>query len=162
MEFEPLLTDLAHTRSCPALTPGNDESCTCGLKWRVRLRTEMEMHNAWRKRAEELERTLAEMPPAEEPKMTIDERLRLPCGICGRSRREHVGKVFGCPQGYGTSWNPEGKRDERVWPIHEKEAEMPPAAPPSDLLQRLEVYAVHWDKGHRAVFWDDIEREVRK
>jgi hypothetical protein len=41
-------------------------------------------------------------------------------------------------------------------------AEMPPAAPPSDLLQRLEVYAVHWDKGHRAVFWEDIEREVRK
>lgn len=48
--------------------------------------------------------------------MTIDEQLRLPCGVCGKKRDEHVGKVFGCPRGYGTSWNPEGKRDERVWP----------------------------------------------
>jgi hypothetical protein len=54
-EFEPLLEDLTHTRSCPALTPGNDGDCTCGLKWRIRLRTEIEMHNAWRKRAEEAE-----------------------------------------------------------------------------------------------------------
>jgi hypothetical protein len=58
-EFEPLLTDLTHTRSCPELTPGSDDYCTCGLVWRVRLRTEMEMHNAWRKRAEEAESALA-------------------------------------------------------------------------------------------------------
>ena len=44
-----------HTRSCPALNPMSDDACTCGLKWRIRLRTEMEMHNAWRKRAEEAE-----------------------------------------------------------------------------------------------------------
>ena len=46
----------------------------------------------------------------------LDERLRLPCGICGKRRNEHIGTVHGCPQGYGTSWNPEGKRDYRVWP----------------------------------------------
>ena len=54
--FEELLRGkLGHTRSCPALTPGDDEDCTCGLIWRVRLQTEMTMHNAWRKRAEEAE-----------------------------------------------------------------------------------------------------------
>ena len=48
--------------------------------------------------------------------MTIDERLRLPCGICGKGRNQHVGSVHGCPGGYGTYWNPDGERDERVWP----------------------------------------------
>jgi hypothetical protein len=48
---------LQHTRSCPALTPGNYEECTCGLRWRIELQTEREMHNAWRKRAEEAEAT---------------------------------------------------------------------------------------------------------
>jgi len=47
---------------------------------------------------------------------TIDEYLRKPCGICGKSRTEHIGRTNGCPAGYGTSWNPDGKRDERVWP----------------------------------------------
>src|ERR1700680_336098 len=61
MIFEPLLTDLTHARSCEALTPGNEESCTCGLKWRIRLRTEIEMHNAWRKRAEEAEAGRAQL-----------------------------------------------------------------------------------------------------
>ena len=54
---------LQHTRSCPALTPGNYEECTCGLRWRIELQTEREMHNAWRKRAEEAE---AAPPPADE------------------------------------------------------------------------------------------------
>ena len=54
---------LQHTRSCPALTPGNYEECTCGLRWRIELQTEREMHNAWRKRAEEAE---AAAPPADE------------------------------------------------------------------------------------------------
>jgi hypothetical protein len=48
--------------------------------------------------------------------MTIDERLRLPCGICGQSRNQHTGSVHGCPGGYGSYWNPDGERDERVWP----------------------------------------------
>lgn len=29
--------------------------CTCSLRWREMVRTEREMHNAWRKRAEEAE-----------------------------------------------------------------------------------------------------------
>lgn len=41
--------EMGHTRSCPALTPGED--CTCGLRWRIELQTEREMHAAWRKRA---------------------------------------------------------------------------------------------------------------
>lgn len=32
-----------------------DYKCTCSLRWRQALRTEREMHNAWRKRAEEAE-----------------------------------------------------------------------------------------------------------
>lgn len=59
IEFEPVLTDLTHQRSCPMLNPMSDDFCTCGLEWRIRLRTEMEMHNAWRKRAEEAEEALA-------------------------------------------------------------------------------------------------------
>jgi hypothetical protein len=51
------LEDLTHTRSCPALTPGEDD-CTCGLNWRIRLRTEMELRNAWEKRAYEAEREI--------------------------------------------------------------------------------------------------------
>ena len=70
VEFEPLLENLTHTRSCPSLTPGHEESCTCGLVWRTRLRTEMEMHNAWRKRAEEAEAQLT----LKESCICIDER----------------------------------------------------------------------------------------
>jgi hypothetical protein len=49
---------LKHTRSCPQLNPISDEPCTCGLQWRIALQTEVEMHNAWRKRAEEAEAVL--------------------------------------------------------------------------------------------------------
>ena len=55
-------SDLTHTRSCPMLNPMSDDFCTCGLEWHIRLRTEMEMHNAWRKRAEEAESALAATP----------------------------------------------------------------------------------------------------
>lgn len=73
-QFEPLLTDLTHTRSCPALTLGHDEECTCGLIWRIRLRTEMEMHNAWRKRAEEAE---AATPAPSEDAIELEQTLDL-------------------------------------------------------------------------------------
>jgi hypothetical protein len=53
---------VGHTRSCPQLG-GSDDACTCGLEWRIKLRTEQEMHAAWRKRAEEAERALS-TPPA--------------------------------------------------------------------------------------------------
>lgn len=45
---------LDHSRTCSA---GWDfeSQCTCGLEWRIKLQTEQEMHNAWRKRAEEAE-----------------------------------------------------------------------------------------------------------
>lgn len=49
---------LEHSRSCSA---GYDfeSQCTCGLEYRIQLQTEREMHNAWRKRAEEAEAALA-------------------------------------------------------------------------------------------------------
>ncbi len=45
---------------------------------------------------------------------TLDERLRLPCGICGQGRNRHVGSVHGCFGGYGTYWNPDGEPDPRL------------------------------------------------
>lgn len=50
---------LTHTRSCPALTNG-DDPCTCGLEFRIQLQTEQTMHAAWRKRAEEAEQKTAQ------------------------------------------------------------------------------------------------------
>lgn len=50
---------LVHGMNCPGLIPMNDDDCTCGLRWRIQLQTEQEMHNAWRKRAEQAERELA-------------------------------------------------------------------------------------------------------
>lgn len=49
------VVELDHTMNCSARVPGSDHLCTYGLKWRIMLRTEQEMHNAWRKRAEEAE-----------------------------------------------------------------------------------------------------------
>jgi hypothetical protein len=40
----------------------SEDDCTCGLYWRVQLQTEREMHNAWRKRAEEAERPVSPTP----------------------------------------------------------------------------------------------------
>ena len=59
--FETLLTDLTHTRSCPKLNPCDDDACTCALDWRIRLRTEMTLRNAWEKRAYQAERELADL-----------------------------------------------------------------------------------------------------
>jgi hypothetical protein len=42
-----------HAMNCAGFDPMRD--CTCGLYWRVQMQTEREMHNAWRKRAEEAE-----------------------------------------------------------------------------------------------------------
>jgi hypothetical protein len=52
------MIDLAHTRSCPELTPGSEDRCTCGLEFRKALATEQTMHLAWRKRAEDAERLI--------------------------------------------------------------------------------------------------------
>ena len=49
---------LSHGMNCSALTPGHDDDCTCGLKWRISLQTEQTMSSAWRKRAEEAEQQL--------------------------------------------------------------------------------------------------------
>lgn len=73
--------------------------------------------------------------------MTIDERLRLPCGICGKQRSQHIGRVFACPQGYGTSWSPEGKRDERVWPV-------PSPEPPRSLADKAKDEMTDFEKGY--------------
>lgn len=50
-----------HGMNCPATNPLNEEDCTCGLRWRIELQTEREMHNAWRKRAEEAEQREAQI-----------------------------------------------------------------------------------------------------
>ena len=57
---------LAHGRNCAALNPMSESDCTCGLEWRIRLQTEQEMHNAWRKRAEEAEAILEKRTPGED------------------------------------------------------------------------------------------------
>lgn len=57
VDQQPVVLPL-HTRSCSAAWR-NSEECTCGLEWRIKLQTEQEMHNAWRKRAEEAEAELA-------------------------------------------------------------------------------------------------------
>lgn len=49
-----------HGRNCRALVGDgfdgpSEGDCNCGLRWRVALATERELHNAWRKRAEEAE-----------------------------------------------------------------------------------------------------------
>ena len=46
---------LRHGTNCPASVLGHESECTCGLEWRDALQTEREMHNAWRKRAEQAE-----------------------------------------------------------------------------------------------------------
>src|SRR5579872_477707 len=52
------MTDsLEHSRSC-SVSYDLDAQCTCGLDYRIQLRTEQEMHTAWRKRAEEAESRL--------------------------------------------------------------------------------------------------------
>lgn len=56
---------LTHTRSCAALTPGED--CTCCLKERQNTQTAETMHAAWRKRAEEAEQELAELKGQRKP-----------------------------------------------------------------------------------------------
>lgn len=79
---------LEHTRSCP--WPMDDEECTCGLAWRVRLATEQQMHAAWRKRAEELER--AALPPVQEPPKPDPAD----CPICGSSDVQRHGDYLNC------------------------------------------------------------------
>lgn len=48
-------TILQHGMNCAGLILGQEDECTCGLRWRIELATEQEMHAAWRKRAEEAE-----------------------------------------------------------------------------------------------------------
>jgi hypothetical protein len=51
---------MTHSRGCPcSYGEPEDPCCTCGLKHRIVLQTEQEMHAAWRKRAEEAEADLA-------------------------------------------------------------------------------------------------------
>lgn len=66
---------LTHTRSCPQLSPADDNACTCGLEWRIQLATEKTMHAAWRKRAEEAESKLLSLT-AERLHQQI---MNLPC-----------------------------------------------------------------------------------
>jgi hypothetical protein len=59
--FEPLLKPpIKHGRACAFLS-NNEERCTCGYEWRIRLSTEMALHNAWVKRTTEAEARIAEL-----------------------------------------------------------------------------------------------------
>lgn len=74
---EKQVTILQHTRSCANLA-NRDESCTCGLNWRVDLQTEREMHAAWRKRAEQAEAAgIRQTARARELALKLDEGLAL-------------------------------------------------------------------------------------
>lgn len=64
IEAASVSTDMSHSRSCPALIPLSDNDCTCGLTYRIALRTEQTMHAAWRKRAEEAEVLISEVAAA--------------------------------------------------------------------------------------------------
>ena len=57
---------LTHGMNCAGLNPMSEDDCTCGLKWRIQLQTEQEMHNAWRKRAEKAESLLETRTPGED------------------------------------------------------------------------------------------------
>lgn len=52
------MAELEHSMNCDGNIPQRQNDCTCGLKWRIMLQTEQEMHIAWRKRAEEAEKAL--------------------------------------------------------------------------------------------------------
>ncbi len=53
-----ILGNLTHSRACPAITPNNEDACTCGLKWRIQVQTEQNLRDAWMKRAMEAEQGL--------------------------------------------------------------------------------------------------------
>ena len=57
---------LTHTRSCVGLNPHED--CTCGLQWRIREQTALNIAAAWTKRATE----------AEERLRAIEQAARMP------------------------------------------------------------------------------------
>lgn len=68
------------------LTPNSDAYCTCGLRWRIALRTEQEMHKAWRKRAEEAEAALdIERKRAEAAEGERDDWMQRWREVCERS-----------------------------------------------------------------------------
>jgi len=59
---------IKHGRACAFVTKedgtewrAEDEDCTCGYEWRVRLSTEITLHNAWVKRATEAEAEVARL-----------------------------------------------------------------------------------------------------
>ena len=70
---ELLRPPFTHTRSCVALTPGNDESCTCGLHWRIQLATRITLQDAWTKRATEAETEVARLQDCESEVKRIEE-----------------------------------------------------------------------------------------
>jgi len=50
-----LTEQLTHGRNCAGLIPADEDDCTCGLRWRIQLQTEQNLHAAWMKRATEAE-----------------------------------------------------------------------------------------------------------
>jgi hypothetical protein len=62
-----------HAMNCPDRGAPNWQkgNCTCHLEWRIKYATEREMHNAWRKRAEEAEAAL--QAPRSDTSAKVDE-----------------------------------------------------------------------------------------
>lgn len=51
-----------HGRNCRFWNDQYETDCNCGLRYRIELQTEREMHAAWRKRAEEAEAVINALP----------------------------------------------------------------------------------------------------
>lgn len=89
--WTPVLTGkLEHGMNCPDY-PGNDEDCTCGLRWRIALQTEQTMSAAWRKRAEEAEAKLT--PVNAKGKSPGEVNCVAYCGKSGELLNEVFGEV---------------------------------------------------------------------
>jgi hypothetical protein len=95
-EWEPSLSDLTHTRSCPALNPCDEDPCTCGLEWRIRLRTAMELRNAWEKRAYQAERELRAAQP-EAKGEALETAMRIISNYCTHTDADDDGSDD-CPK----------------------------------------------------------------
>lgn len=95
---------MRHGMNCPATTPGNDDDCTCGLKWMDQIGTLETLLAAWQKRAAEAEKELysiaaiiAKHAPKEpsygaslmtHPIMKLASDGLMRCTTCGSANRD--------------------------------------------------------------------------
>src|SRR5271157_3496530 len=117
-----------HGMNCPASVMGHDDECTCGLQWRIAFETEREMHNAWRKRAEEAEARLVQPPATESGHHVCDESFLTDddCACpCHKMTATEPPKIV--PVKHGEFEEEDG---QRMWPV-EPAPSQPPAIGPN-------------------------------